>query len=236
MLSGQELIYRGRFGAAQLYFARLSQSYPLQPVGPVLAASAMIWWGEARGDETWSADSIDGLLAEAIGRARTAADSAVTDSARTVALFWLGTAYGYRARQAELRGSLWRAARDARAMRLALEEALALDSSCSDCLLGLGIVDYALARSSALARLVARLVGVGGGDAERGLARLRRAAETGLYARWEARWVYANALVREGEREPALREEGRRLLGDLAVQFPDNPVFRQALSPAPAEP
>jgi hypothetical protein len=153
-----------------------------------------------------------------------------------VALFWLGTALGYRARQADLHGRWWRAAGDAKGMRRALERALVLDSSCVDCLLGLAIYDYALARAGALARLVARIIGLGGGDAELALARLRRVSEEGTLARYEARWLYGNALVRESRRDAALREEARRIVGTLAAQFPDNPVFSRFLGgtvPAP---
>ena len=152
------------------------------------------------------------------------------------ALFWLGTALGYRARQAELHGHLWRAASDARGMRRALERALAMDSSCVDCLLGLAIYEYALARAGALARLVARIIGLGGGDAEVALARLRRVSEEGTLARYEARWLYANALVRESRGDATLREEALQLVGALASEFPDNPVFARFLQTAPSEP
>lgn len=236
LLSGQELIYRGRFGAAQLYFARLTAERPRDPSGPALEASALIWWGAAVGDDSFRSDSIDLLLGAAIARARLAADSAVEAPARVAALFWLGTAYGYRARQAELRGSFWRASRDARDMQSALEEAVGLDSTCVDCLLGLGIYDYALARAGTLARLVARIIGLGGGDAERALARLRRVSEEGLLARTEARWVYASALLREGTRDASLREEGLRIIGELALQFPENPVFHRVQAASTGEP
>jgi hypothetical protein len=149
-------------------------------------------------------------------------------------LFWLGTACGYRARQAELRGSFWRAARDAKAMQDALAGALERDSTCVDCLLGLGVYDYALARAGFVARIVARLLGLGTGDADRALQRLRRVSEEGVLARTEGRWVYASALLREGPRDASLREEGLRIIGELARQYPDNPVFRRALTPGSA--
>ncbi len=228
LLSGQELIYRGRFGAAHLYFTEMMAAHPAEPAAPALAASALIWWAEARGEETWLADSADALLAEAVARARAATDSARTAEQRAAGLFWLGTALGYRARQAELRGGYWRAAREAKAMSEALAEAIELDSTCVDCLLGLAVYDYALARASAIARLVGRIIGLGGGDARRGLERMRHVGDEGLLARTEARWVYANALLREGPRDPALREQGRAMLLDLAQQFPDNPAFRRA--------
>ena len=230
--SGQELIYRGRFGAAQVFFSDLAARYPRDPAGPALEASALIWWAEAREDESFQVDAVDSLLLVSIGRAQPMADSGADDGTRFNGLFWLGTAYGYRARQAEMRGNVWRASRDPRTMQNALERAIAIDSSCVDCLLGLGIYDYALARASAMARLAARIIGLGGGDARRALERLRRASEDGLLTRTEARWVYASALLREGERDAATREEALRRIADLAGQFPENPVFRRALAGA----
>ena len=227
--AGQDLIYGGRFEAAELFFARLAARHPQDPAGPALEASALIWWGTARQDDGFAEDSIDALLAEAAARARRAADGAASDTARVTALFWLGTATGYRARQAELHGHYWGAARDARRMRAALRGALALDSTCVDCELGLAVYDYALARAGVLARLVARLIGLGGGNAPLALARLRRVSRDGTLARLEAQWVYANALVRESASDAGLREEGLRIVGDLAARFPDNPVFRRFL-------
>lgn len=169
-------------------------------------------------------------------RAADLIQSAPTDSARVAAYFWLGTALGYRARQAEMRGRYWHAAREARRMQNALEQALALDSTCTDCLLGLGVYDYALARASALARLVARIIGLGGGDADRALERMRLASEQGVLTRTEARWVYANALLRETDEDGSRREAARRIVGELAAQFPENPVFRRFLAPTVPEP
>jgi len=227
--AGQELIYGGRFEAAGLFFSRLAELHPQDPVGPALAASALIWWGTAQQDDGFAEDSVEVLLAEAAARAQRAVDEATTDTARVTALFWLGTATGYRARQAELHGHYWRAARDARRMRTALGKALALDTACVDCLLGLGVYEYALARAGVLARLVARIIGLGGGDAAAALERLRRVSRDGTVARLEAQWVYANALVRESASDAALREEARRIVADLAARFPDNPVFRRFL-------
>jgi predicted Zn-dependent protease len=211
ILAGQRLLYAGRFEEAQAHFATMKAARPADPVGPVLEAATLIWWGEATGEETRSAESIGVLLEEGVRRARAAGPAAQ---------FWLATALGYQARQAELLGSAWRAARFAKEMRDVLEDALARDSSCADCLLGLGVYDYALARSSALARAVARLTGMGGGDAERGLARMRHAAEQGGYTRHEARWVLAHALLRENR-----GGEADTLFAALAREFPGNPAF-----------
>jgi hypothetical protein len=105
-----------------------------------------------------------------------------------------------------------------------------------DCQLGLAIYDYALARAGALARLVARIVGLGSGNAASAVARMRRVEEAGILARYEAQWLYANALVREGASDVLLRMEARRLVDDLATRFPGNPVFRRFLDSTTASP
>jgi len=234
--SGQELIYRGHFSAAHLYFSRLAESRPRDPIGPTLAASALIWWGNARGEDTFFADSIDALLAEGAARATAQLQEAGDDSTKAAAYFWLGTAIGYRARQAELLGKWWRAAREAGRMRSALERSFALDSTRADCLLGLAVYEYGLARASALARLVARIIGLGGGDVDHAMTLFRRVLAEGDLSRTEGRWVYANVLLREGERDPSLREEGMRLIGQLADEFPDNPIFRRPLGGSESAP
>lgn len=225
--AGQDLIYRGRFSAAHLYFARLADERPRDPTGPTFAASALIWWGKAREEDAFLADSIDALLAEGAARAELVIREAADDSTRSRGYFWLGSAVGYRARQAELLGKWWRAAREAGRMRSALESAIAYDSTCVDCLLGLAAYEYGLARSGALARLVARIIGLGGGDVDHAMVMFRRVVTEGDLARVEGRWIYANALLREGEGDASLREEGLRMVGQLADEYPENPIFRR---------
>src|SRR2546426_8038047 len=53
---------------------------------------------------------------------------------------------------------------------LSLHDALPI----SDCYLGLGVYDYGLARAGAFARFFARLIGLGGGNAERGIRYIDR--------------------------------------------------------------
>jgi hypothetical protein len=176
------------------------------------------------------------LLTDGLARAVRETTEATDDSSRAAAFFWVGTAYAYRARQADLQGSWWRAARDAGHMRTALERALVLDSTCTDCLLGLAVYEYGLARASALARLVARIIGLGGGDVDHAMELFRRVVAAGAVTRTEARWVYASALAREGVRDAALREEALRIVADLVDEYPENPVFRRFLDNPPTTP
>ncbi len=236
LLRGQELIYGGRFDSARAQSAALAREHPRDPAPLALAATALIWSGAARNDDDFQADTIDLLLTDAITLAQAALDSAGDDAARVSALFWLGTAYGSRARQAELHGRVWRAMGDAKGMRSALRRAVALDSACGDCQLGLGAIDYGLARENTLARLVARIVGLGGSDAERGLALIRRCTEACVFMRTEARWLYGTAMLREAEHDATVKQRGERMVAELAQQFPDNPVFQRARASEAASP
>ena len=224
--SGLDTLYAGSFPEAAHYFETLAARDTLDPAALIFQASAYIWWAEAKDSDDFEAGRIDSLLGAAIRRAR-------ADSAR----FWLATALGYRAREKDLHGHSLGAAKDAKAMRDAYALVLAADSSCEDCYLGLGVYQYGLARAGALARLFAKIIGLGSGDANVGIADLRRVAKTGDLARVEAAWVLAAAMVREANREKArrveLRAEARTLVVDLAARYPANPVFTRFLTEVP---
>jgi hypothetical protein len=190
----------------------------------IFDAGAYIWWAAAKDSDAFAAARIDSLLGLAIARAR---------SAGPAAQFWLATALGYRARERDLRGSSWGAAKDARAMRDAYRRILAADSTCVDCYLGLGVYRYGLARAGALARIVAKVIGLGSGNAEEGIRYMRRVAHDGDLAKVEGTWVLASALVREAARDPAgagaLVHEARSYVDRLAHRYPDNAVFQRFL-------
>ena len=232
--AGLDTLYGGGFPAAAAYFAELAGRDSTDPAPVTFEASAYIWWAAALENDAYEAARIDSLLDLAITRARATSPGPARD-------FWLATALGYRARQRDLRGHSWGAAKDGKAMRDAYARVLAADSSCTDCYLGLGVYQYGLARASALARLVAKIVGLGSGNAERGIAYMRRAATEGDLARVEGGWVLAAALVREAARDPAqraaLQRDARDEVARLASRYPGNPVFqrflREAVEPVP---
>lgn len=223
---GLDTLYAGAFPVAVAYFADLAGRDTVDPAPLIFQASAYIWWAEALENDDYEAERIDSLLDLAVRRARAADPGPARD-------FWLGTALGYRAREHDLRGHSWAAAKDGKAMRDAYRRVLAADSTCVDCYLGLGVYDYGLGRAGGLARFVAKLIGLGSGNAERGIAYLRRAAAGGDLARVEAGWVLASALVREAAGDPenraALDAEARASVAPLAARYPDNPVFQRFL-------
>src|SRR2546422_9621209 len=194
----------------------------------VFQAGVYIWWASAKDSAHFALQPIDSLLGLALARARAAGSPGE---------FWLATALGYRARQREEHGHGYSAARDAKAMRDIYRRLLAADSSCADCYLGLGVYDYGLARASAFARFFARIIGLGGGNAERGIRYLRRAAHDGDLARVESSWVLAAALMREAARDRegrgVLEREARGYVEGLVARYPGNPVFQRFLREVP---
>jgi len=223
--AGLDTLYGGDFARAAAYFDTLARRDSTDPAPLVFEAGAYIWWGSALDSGAHELPRIDSLLTLAMTRARGNPGPA-TD-------FWLATALGYRARQREENGHGFSAAKDAKLMRDIYGRLLAADSTCFDCYLGLGVYDYGLARASALSRLYARIVGLGSGDAERGIRYLRRAAHDGDLSRVESTWVLAAALMREAERDRAgrgvLEKEARGYVETLAARYPGNPVFQRFL-------
>jgi len=224
--AGLDTLYAGGFPAAAAYFAELGTRDTTDPAPVTFEASAYIWWAAALENDDYEHARIDSLLDVAIARAGATAPGPAHD-------FWLATALGYRARQRDLHGHSWGAAKDGKAMHDAYARVLAVDSTCMDCYLGLGVYQYGLARAGALARLVAKLVGLGSGNAERGIRYMRRAAAEGDLARVEAEWVLAAALEREAARNPderaALEQEARDGVARLAERYPGNAVFQRFL-------
>ena len=224
--AGLDTLYGGGFPAAAAYFATLAAHDSTDPAPVIFEASSYIWWASALENDDYEAERIDSLLQAAVGRANGVPPGPARD-------FWLGTALGYRARQRDLHGHSWGAAKDGKAMRDAYRRALQADSSCTDCYLGLGVYQYGLARAGALARFVAKLIGLGSGSAETGIRYLRRVAHEGDLAQVEATWVLAAALEREAARDPGgratLEREARGYVARLAERYPGNPVFQRFL-------
>jgi len=227
--AGLDTLYSGQFAQAVAYFERIAARDTADPAPLIFQAGAYIWWASARDSANFERQRIDSLLALSIARARALGDGAD---------FWRATALGYRARERDLHGQSWGAAKDGKAMRDIYRRLVAADSSCVDCYLGLGVYHYGLARASALARFFAKIIGLGSGNAETGIRYMRRVAHEGDLAQVEATWVLAAALVREAARDDkgrvVLEQEARGYVRRLADRYPANPVFQRFLREVPA--
>jgi len=99
------------------------------------------------------------------------------------------------------------------------EKLLAIDPTCYDAYLAVGVENYLLGSNPAPVRWILRIAG-SQTDKDRGLERLRLTAEKGHYLAPFARLLLAVAALRDKDRETA-----RLLLAGLAREFPGNQLY-----------
>jgi hypothetical protein len=108
--------------------------------------------------------------------------------------------------------------------RIIAEKLLAIDPSCYDAHLAVGVENFMLSLKPAPLRLFLRLTGAET-DRELGLQRLRLTAEKGHYLKPYAQLLLAVAALRNQDRDQA-----RSILHELAVQFPHNRLYVEELA------
>jgi hypothetical protein len=108
--------------------------------------------------------------------------------------------------------------------RAVAEKLLAIDPTCYDAHLAIGVENYVLSLKAAPMRFFLRLAGAET-DRELGLQRLRLTAEKGHYLKPYARLLLAVAALRDMDRYQA-----RTILRDLVMQFPHNHLYAEELT------
>ena len=103
--------------------------------------------------------------------------------------------------------------------RILAEKLLAIDPTCYDAYLAIGVENYLLGTNPAPVRWVLHLAGAQT-DKDEGLRRLQITAEKGHYLAPFARLLLAVAALRDKDRETA-----RTLLAGLAKEFPGNQLY-----------
>ena len=136
-----------------------------------------------------------------------------------VSLFYLGGIYGYRGLAHQAHNSMFKAVTEGRKGYLSLKEAVRLKPDLYDAQMGFGLFTYLVAKVPKSLSWILSIVGFTG-DAEGGLAMVRRAAEHGLYTRTEARFYLSQFLFAEQKSEEALP-----ILDTLIAAYPDNALF-----------
>jgi hypothetical protein len=111
--------------------------------------------------------------------------------------------------------------------RVIAEKLLAIDPTCYDAHLAVGVENFMLSLKPAPLRLFLRLTGAET-DRELGLQRLRLTAEKGHYLKPYAQLLLAVAALRDHDREQA-----RSILRDLAGRFPHNRLYAEELARLP---
>jgi len=103
------------------------------------------------------------------------------------------------------------------------DKLLAIDPSCYDAYLAVGVENYILGLKSAPVRWLLRIYGAQT-DKDQGIAKLRLTAEKGHYLLPFAQLLLAVAALRDRNRNQA-----RDLLAGLAREFPNNALYRREL-------
>lgn len=113
--------------------------------------------------------------------------------------------------------------REMKSAGILAQKLLAVDPSCYDAFLAVGVENYILGLKPAPVRWALRIYGAQT-DKDLGIARLRLTAEKGHYLLPFARLLLAVAALRDKDRNRA-----RELLAGLVRQFPNNTLYKREL-------
>ena len=108
--------------------------------------------------------------------------------------------------------------------RVTAQQLLAIDPTCYDAFLAVGVENYLLGTSPAPVRWLLRMTG-SQTDKDEGIQRLRLTAEKGYYLAPFARLLLAVAALRDKDKNTA-----RVLLAGLATEFPHNQLYSKELA------
>lgn len=213
------LFYDMDFDAARAGADALAKRHPGHPAGPFYrsVSAYQSWIAEGMSSTgTFRAFESDLDDAEAAAKALMKTDPAEGH-------YYLGAANGFRARAWGAQRRFLKAVPAAASAVKHLKKALELDASLEDARLGIGMYHYFAARIPGGAKPFAHLLFGERGDREKGLAELRRVADSSGTARVEARSLLSMILAKDDEADWAGAE---KILVELAARFPRNPIYR----------
>lgn len=214
-----DLFHDLRFEEALRATRRLEERHPGHPAGSFFCA--VVHFQRYRVEEPRRPETLAEFERQA-ARAVSAAE-AWRSSSPASAEYYLGAARGFRARVLSMEQRRREAIAEARKALGHVRKAVALNPGDDDVYLGLGMYNYFMSRIPAAAKPFALLLFGMWGDREEGLGQLKRVAQNGKIARWEARSVLANIYASERERR---WEESEALLKELMERYPRNPGYR----------
>lgn len=218
-----ETLYDGGTDTALVELRSLSEAHPDDPLGPCFTALALAWKVEQRPAVSSLDASVHAEAARAIARADRRLDRDPGDLRARLAR---GAAYGVKSRLHLFRLQKLDAARTAARMREELLRAAELEPDSGDAAFGLGLYDYYADVLPRLAKVVRFLVGLPGGDRERGLRRIETATRTAVFYRTEAE-IQLFLIHADYEDEPD------RALGEIRTlrnRYPDAPLWSLRLA------
>ena len=230
---GLDLLMNGDPDAAIKVFREIQADDPDSALGYLMEANAL-WWKiylttgnlidpdvfVVASSSTTPYDSrFNSLIDKAISKAR-ANLSANRDVGRNY--LYEGMGYALRGRLAAMRENNLAAARAARQMRTLLITALQHDSNLRDAYAGLGIYDYFVDTLPTIVKLLRWIIGLPGGNRERGLKEIEYAAKYGDLSHGEALYYLAKDYSRTSENQFA---KSLKLFKELRTQYPHNGLW-----------
>ena len=219
--AGLDLLYHGRTAEAEAAFERVRARNPESPAADFLLGG-IEWHRVTTGPDGF----VEGGAAEQSFFARM--DAAISlgeavlerDETDAPARFFLGGAYGYKARYLALQEKWWSAYRTGKRGVGHLETLAKEHPEIEDTYLGLGIYHYYADVLPSVIKFFAPIMGMNG-DRKRGLAELKRAVRGGVLVPVEARFFLAEIDVSFEERPWSAYGWSRGLRED----FPENELF-----------
>jgi tetratricopeptide (TPR) repeat protein len=230
---GLDLLMNGDPDAAIKVFRRIESDDPDSALGYLMEADAL-WWKiyfatgnlidpdvfvVPSGSKTPYDSRFNKLVDTAIAKAR-ANRSANRDVARNY--LYEGMAYGLRGRLASMRENNLPAARAAKQMRSLLIDAVHHDRNLRDAYAGLGLYDYFVDTLPTIVKLLRWMIGLPGGNRERGIQEIEYAAKYGELTNAEALYYLAKDFSRSNEKQYAKSLE---LFQQLHSRYPANGLW-----------
>lgn len=235
-------MYNLQFDAAHRSFQEWERLYPTDPMGPVSDAAAHLFFEFDRLNILRSELFVDNqaLLrskrVSADSRIKAAFEADLADAKRLAqetvsrsgneenALLATVLAIALHANyEALIEKQYWQSLKEIKEARNDADNLLSKYPDCYDANLAVGVENYLLSLKPAPVRWFLQLDGAET-DRKVGIAKLGVVAEKGRYLRPYAKILLAIAALRSDN-----KPEARRLLTDLAQQFPNNDLFRDEL-------
>jgi hypothetical protein len=249
--TGFHQMYDLQFDAAHKTFAEFQRAHPDDPMGPVSDSAAYLFAEFDRlhvleselfvNDDSFENRSklvpdanVKNAFDRQIDRATSLADALLAKNPRnTNALFAKVLVYGLVGDYTALIEK-----KDLKALsivkqgRTQAESLLAIDPTCYDAYIAVGVENYLLSLKPAPVRWFLQLTGAQT-DKQKGLEKLRLTATNGHYLKPYARMLLAVAALRDHDDVKA-----RALLQDLSDQYPQNRLYAKELAKlkSPAQP
>jgi tetratricopeptide (TPR) repeat protein len=218
---GLSHLYHGRTVEAAACFERIRERLPAHPAADFLLGG-IEWHRLTTGPQGF----VGGGTAEVAFFARMDAAIALGEEALArdpddiSAAFFVGGAYGYKARYLALREKWWDAYRSGRKGVKHLEHVVEKDPELADAYLGLGIYHYYADVLPAVLKFFAGFIGLKG-DRERGLEEIHHSLREGSLVDGEARFFLAEIYT-------TFEEDHWTALGysrSLRDEYPENELF-----------